>query len=95
MCIKPDPTVDEIFNVLFEKRILVHITGTEAKELHEVLGRFQRGTFGLCKCCGQEIDSAELQRVPLQRFCSGCLKSGSGFSTGMLQTIRTTQHVIT
>jgi RNA polymerase-binding transcription factor DksA len=94
LCIKPNPTVDEIFTMLFEKRILTHISGAEAKELHSVLERFQRGTFGLCERCGQEVDSAELARVPAQRFCSGCLKSKNGLSATILPATNTIQITV-
>lgn len=41
-------------------------------EVREAIGRFDRGTFGLCTRCGQAIPEERLEVLPYTRYCTPC-----------------------
>ncbi len=43
-----------------------------ARTISEALGRIQRGTFGICVVCGEEINRRRLEALPWTRYCLGC-----------------------
>jgi len=47
-------------------------------EVQDALGKFERGTYGLCENCGTQIDWARLEAKPEARLCIRC-KQRSGF----------------
>ena len=42
------------------------------REIQDALGRFDRGTFGLCERCGQAIIEERLEVLPYTRYCTPC-----------------------
>lgn len=42
------------------------------KQVNEALERFQRGEYGLCVQCGNEIDPARLKALPYATLCLHC-----------------------
>ncbi len=54
---------------------LLQLSDDDRREVLEIRGaleRMQRGTFGKCECCTDEIDLARLERLPHARFCIEC-----------------------
>jgi RNA polymerase-binding protein DksA len=47
-------------------------------EVEDALGKFERGTYGICENCGTKIDWARLEAKPEARLCIKC-KQRSGF----------------
>jgi DnaK suppressor protein len=41
-------------------------------EVKEALTRFERGTYGICQQCRQEIDPARLEALPYANLCLRC-----------------------
>jgi len=50
-----------------QKRIADHLTGVEY-----ALHKFEKGTYGLCDKCGQLIDPARLEALPMANLCLSC-----------------------
>jgi len=50
-----------------EKRILDQLA-----DVDEALSKFNKGTYGLCKSCGQPIDPARLEALPQAQLCVNC-----------------------
>lgn len=50
----------------------------ERARLHEALGRIDRGTFGRCLQCGNDISLERLQHQPDAVACVPCLQALSG-----------------
>src|SRR3954470_16844 len=42
------------------------------REVRDALGRFDRGTFGVCERCGREIIEERLEVLPYTRYCTPC-----------------------
>jgi DnaK suppressor protein len=41
-------------------------------QVRDALAEFDRGTYGVCKMCGQDIDPARLQALPYVTLCLRC-----------------------
>lgn len=42
------------------------------RQVEHALHRFERGTYGICEECGQEIDPERLQVLPYATLCLKC-----------------------
>jgi RNA polymerase-binding protein DksA len=64
----------------YEQEMSMSLLETEERQLEDVadaLGRIDKGTFGICEECGQEINAERLQAVPYARFCIDCARKQS------------------
>ena len=58
-----------------EVHIQLKLKQTDAKILQaieEALGRMEKGTYGACRDCGEEIPPARLKAIPWTRVCITC-----------------------
>jgi DnaK suppressor protein len=58
-----------------EVHIQVKLRQTDAKILaaiEEALTRIEKGTYGLCRDCGEPISAARLDAIPWTRVCITC-----------------------
>ena len=58
-----------------EVHIQLKLKQTDAKILRaieEALGRIDRGTYGVCRDCGEPIAPARLRAIPWTRVCITC-----------------------
>ena len=44
----------------------------ELKQVAQALDRIDKGTFGVCAACGEEISTARLEVVPHTQKCRNC-----------------------
>ncbi len=65
---------DEGTNAFDQARDLaVQVTTEQTLNLvNDALERFDNGTYGLCRDCGQEIDAARLEAIPYAALCLSC-----------------------
>jgi len=58
-----------------EVHIQLKLKQTDAKILQaieEALGRIEKGTYGICRDCGEPIAEARLRAIPWTRVCIAC-----------------------
>ena len=58
-----------------EVHIQLKLKQTDAKILQaieEALYRMEKGTYGVCRDCGEPIAAARLEAIPWTRVCIGC-----------------------
>jgi DnaK suppressor protein len=58
-----------------EVHIQLKLKQTDAKILQaieEALGRIDKGTYGMCRDCGEPIADARLRAIPWTRVCITC-----------------------
>ena len=58
-----------------EVHIQLKLKQTDAKILQaieEALGRIEKGTYGMCRDCGESIAPARLNAIPWTRVCITC-----------------------
>jgi DnaK suppressor protein len=60
-------TADLENRLALEKRVL-----DQMAEVEYALSKINKGTFGKCENCGQEIDPARLEILPYAKYCVTC-----------------------
>ena len=63
-----------------EVHIQLRLKQTDAKILqaiHEALVRIEKGTYGVCRDCGEPIAEARLKAIPWTRVCITCKEKQS------------------
>jgi DnaK suppressor protein len=63
-----------------EVHIQLKLRQTDAKILtaiEEALGRIEKGSFGVCRDCGEPIAPARLNAIPWTRVCISCKEKQS------------------
>ena len=63
-----------------EVHIQLKLKQTDAKILQaieEALGRLEKGTYGVCRDCGEPIAAARLNAIPWTRVCIACKEKQS------------------
>jgi DnaK suppressor protein len=58
-----------------EVHIQLKLKQTDAKILQaieEALGRIEKGTYGICRDCGEPIPDPRLKAIPWTRVCIAC-----------------------
>jgi DnaK suppressor protein len=63
-----------------EVHIQLKLKQTDAKILQaieEALGRLEKGTYGVCRDCGEPIAEARLNAIPWTRVCITCKEKQS------------------
>ena len=58
-----------------EVHVQLKVKQTDAKILQaieEALWRMEKGTYGICRDCGEEIAAARLNAIPWTRVCITC-----------------------
>src|SRR5260221_11576102 len=63
-----------------EVHIQLKLKQTDAKILQaieEALSRIDKGTYGMCRDCGEPIAQARLNAIPWTRFCIACKEKQS------------------
>ena len=68
---KPDENAQEIAEYeanLAEEDLMEH----NLRDIEKALDRLEKGTYGICKYCGQPIDPRRLQARPTASSCIDC-----------------------
>ena len=63
-----------------EVHIALKLRQTDAKILQaieEALARIEKGTYGICRDCGEEIAPVRLNAIPWTRVCRACKEKQS------------------
>ncbi len=50
----------------------------ELTMMDEAMGKVERGTYGICEECGEEISEERLKIVPFALYCVNCQKRREG-----------------
>jgi RNA polymerase-binding transcription factor len=56
---------EALFQLTSERRLMVRM-------IEAALARIQRGTFGICVACGEDINPRRLEALPWTRYCLRC-----------------------
>ncbi len=70
--IGPDPTPDEVVELLLRNDILTLRAAPRMLRLRASLDRWHHGSLGLCERCGAEILPSDLERDPMRTRCRAC-----------------------
>ncbi len=59
---------ESLFQHSGERRVMVRM-------IEAALARIQRGTFGVCMACGDDINARRVEALPWTRYCLHCQQS--------------------
>lgn len=74
-----DPDMEDQAIELEDDEVLESVGRAGLKEiglLNAALTRIEKGTYGICTKCGQDIADARLDAVPFAVLCRVCAKAG-------------------
>jgi RNA polymerase-binding transcription factor DksA len=54
-----------------ETLLLDHVNG-QLDDINQALKRIEKGIYGVCKDCGENIQPARLEIIPTAVLCVGC-----------------------
>lgn len=63
------------------------------KEIYDALGRIEKGVYGTCAFCGQDIGQERLNAIPYARLCIKCEESKT-VTPGMLDRNRPIEELV-
>lgn len=58
-----------------EREMQFELGGIDTRMMHDIdnaLTKIEKGTFGSCECCGEEISQKRLEAIPWVRYCKKC-----------------------
>ena len=67
--------------------LLAYKSDPKLGELRDALARMEKGTYGICIGCKQELSRADLERDPARRICPHCESTFAHGSSEMLQSL--------
>ncbi len=62
-------TLDDLQDYL---HLLSESERQQIAEIDEALDRLEKGTYGICQRCSEEIPPERLKAIPYARFCAPC-----------------------
>lgn len=74
-----DPDLEDQAIELEDDEVLQSVGRAGLKEvglLNAAIERIEKGTYGICNECGQDISKARLDAVPFALLCRDCAKAG-------------------
>jgi DnaK suppressor protein len=70
MALALDPAEKGLVSVLEDTGLKVaDIRRQELTSMDEAMGRLERGTYGICEECGEDIPEERLRVMPFARYC--------------------------
>ncbi|MDP8955310.1 MAG: TraR/DksA C4-type zinc finger protein [Actinomycetota bacterium] len=58
-----------------EHRVLANSIQDSLADIDHALEKLDKGGYGICERCGQEISEARLEAMPATRYCISCASS--------------------
>lgn len=62
----------EISSDSFKEGIIANQQVQELKEIEEAIKRIEKGTYGTCEMCDEQIAIGRLRAKPFAKFCTPC-----------------------
>lgn len=72
---------------LIEDEIVMSIAQGEAREIVQIdnaLKKIQKGKYGICECCGKNINKQRLMAIPFVNLCVKCKEDEERYEGGEL-----------
>jgi len=67
--------LEDIGQITYTEELLDNLSQVEMQTIREIeyaLEKINRGSYGICESCGEEIPEARLCAIPWTRYCASC-----------------------
>ncbi|MBC8555432.1 MAG: TraR/DksA family transcriptional regulator [Candidatus Brocadiales bacterium] len=85
----------DIASKLVENDILMSMAQGEAREINEIdnaLNKMKKGKYGVCECCGGNINKQRLIAIPFVSLCIKCKEAEERNEGNMVNSIDSSEY---
>lgn len=69
------PDIGDMSSVAYSRDVLFNVSETQRQRIHDIdvaLGQIEKGEYGTCMSCGEEISPKRMEVRPFSRYCIEC-----------------------
>jgi DnaK suppressor protein len=69
------PDIGDMSSVAYSREVLFNLSETQRQRIHDIdvaLDQIEKGAYGICMSCGEEIPPRRMEVRPFSRYCIEC-----------------------
>jgi DnaK suppressor protein len=69
------PDIGDMSSVAYSRDVLFNLSETQRRRIHDIdvaLEQIEKGEYGICMSCGEEISPRRMEVRPFSRYCVEC-----------------------
>ena len=69
------PDIGDMSSVAYSREVLFNLSETQRRRIHDIdvaLEQIEKGEYGICMSCGEEIPPRRMEVRPFSRYCIEC-----------------------
>jgi DnaK suppressor protein len=69
------PDIGDMSSVAYSREVLFNLSETQRRRIHDInvaLEQIEKGEYGICMSCGEEISPRRMAVRPFSRYCIEC-----------------------
>jgi DnaK suppressor protein len=69
------PDIGDMSSLAYSRDVLFNLSETQRQRIHDIdvaLDQIEKGAYGICMSCGEEISPRRMEVRPFSRYCIEC-----------------------
>ena len=69
------PDIGDMSSAAYSRDVLFNVSETQRRRIHDIdvaLEQIEKGEYGICMSCGEEISPRRMEVRPFSRYCIEC-----------------------
>jgi DnaK suppressor protein len=69
------PDIGDMSSLAYSREVLFNLSETQRQRIHDIdvaLDQIEKGAYGICMSCGEEIPPRRMEVRPFSRYCIEC-----------------------
>ena len=69
------PDIGDMSSAAYSRDVLFNVSETQRQRIHDIdvaLDQIEKGEYGICMSCGEEISPRRMEVRPFSRYCIEC-----------------------
>jgi len=69
------PDIGDMSSLAYSRDVLFNLSETQRQRIHDIdvaLDQIEKGAYGICMSCGEEIPPRRMEVRPFSRYCIEC-----------------------
>ena len=69
------PDIGDMSSAAYSRDVLFNVSATQRQRIHDIdvaLEQIEKGEYGICMSCGEEISPRRMEVRPFSRYCIEC-----------------------